>query len=614
MSVYITRPVSQFNSTVTNRPDMSEGHWVRIHTPVGDGRWVQWDMFCEGRQTPVKSRWSSYQPNHVCVGRLRKAKFFGNGVNQAAFSGDFTGYYDEDGDGSYVQCDYKYLYMTYSGSQSMVWTADQDYSLVCLWMLTTKTGAVDFYVSTSGSGTVITGTLDTHSDNGWGPRYFTTGGNSTVKWIPLVANVASGDTITFSGSENGTFRLRGMLALTDDYVDDPDESGWSPTVWSPHQIVDKGTLRDDWADADAYDVTARYASQGAPIVIYHSSGEYQSGAVTVSGGSNTILTDADDGWTAAMVGKIITADTSSNQYTIVSYDDDDGTITVNQDASADDGDTFTVTAPLNDQWGSQQHTAEYGNGMCQVGDDTKPPVAKWYGVTAKGNALTATEIEFGSGGGQLDEGDVASYDTIVMENIGEAHFDLDRPNGPTEPLAYYVERQEFHAGGFEWNLALTPNDLAETSPHNLRWNMQTYWYVPMFSFNHGGAGATLKAYGPGNFYADGSGASLGSELNIPPAAGTSWYGDMPAMRITIPTHDLDIIYSGAPIGHLSRQRYRISQTSTEVIKLYRDTDLVGGTIQEAVEGETIGFTMSIMFDDSGSGGGKQVVGPDPHMW
>jgi len=68
----------------------------------------------------------------------------------------------------------------------------------------------------------------------------------------------------------------------------------------------------------------------------------QTGAVTAGGEGNKTLTVAVDTFYASMVGRTIVADTSGNSYTIVGYTDAK-TITVTADASADDGDTFTIT-------------------------------------------------------------------------------------------------------------------------------------------------------------------------------------------------------------------------------------------------------------------------------
>lgn len=70
------------------------------------------------------------------------------------------------------------------------------------------------------------------------------------------------------------------------------------------------------------------------------------GAATVGGEDDNELTVADDTFYASMVGHTIVSDTGENSYTIVSVDSAT-TLTVDSDASGDDGDTFTLTADGN---------------------------------------------------------------------------------------------------------------------------------------------------------------------------------------------------------------------------------------------------------------------------
>lgn len=520
MSVYLTRPLGQFNSVSGTNPDMSEGHWARIHTPLPGtaDRWVQWDMLCEGRQTPDKSRWSSYAPNHVCCGRLRKAKFFGNGVNQGAFAADsLLTYYEEDGpSGAAPQCDYKYLAIHLNTSDNMRWTADQDYSLVCLWMLTTNSAPVDVSVSTDGDGTIITPSLDTNSANGWGPRVFTTGGDSDVQWIPLVADVASGDTITFTPDASGWFYCRGILGLTDDYCDDPDETGYSPTVWSPRQIVNKGTLRADWADADAYDILSRGSSIGTGSMLHFEAG----------------------------------------------------------------------TTPNSDQWGCQQHSGNSGNGLCAVGDDTSAPSATWYGITKTGATLSSEAIEFGTGAGQIDAGDVTSYDTIVMQLHGEACMECDTSGGASDPVAWWVEKMEWSDSGLSWTQALTPNDHASTE--NLKWKSSPYAYWPMCSFVHDGNGVRLRALDSGNLYLDSSATSQGDEYLVPADDGVDNWGwaDTNAFEFDVPGRDVRIVWHAGATGKIYETAWLI-KSFPDYFKLYNKVDDWGAGTTATV-GETIG--------------------------
>jgi hypothetical protein len=67
------------------------------------------------------------------------------------------------------------------------------------------------------------------------------------------------------------------------------------------------------------------------------------GAVTVGGAGDTTLTVIADTFYASMVGRTIVADTTENSYTIESYTSATE-IAVDSDASADTGDTFTITA------------------------------------------------------------------------------------------------------------------------------------------------------------------------------------------------------------------------------------------------------------------------------
>lgn len=519
MSVYLTRVAGQWNSVSGTNPDMGEAHWARVHTPLpGTKRWVQWDMFCEGRQTPDKSRWSSYAPNHICVGRLRKAKFFSFGVNQDAFGGETLDYYEQDGPspGTAPQCDYKYYAMyDNSGSETMTWTADQDYSLVCLWMLTINSSPVDVSVSTDGDGTVITASLDTNSANGWGPRVYTTGGDSDVKWIPLVANVASGDTITFSPDASGWFFCRGILGLTDEYCDDPDESGYTPIVWSPQQIVDKGTLRADWADADAYDITPRSSSIGTGSMLHFSAG----------------------------------------------------------------------SSPNSDQWGCQQHSSSDGCGLCAVDNDTSPPSATWYGITKTGVTLTSEAIEFGTGAGQLDVGDVASYDAIVMQLYGEACMECDTSGGASDPVAWWAEKMEWTESGLSWTQALTPNDHASTE--NLQWSSSPYAYWPMCSFTHDGYGVLVRAI-DGRIYLDSGVSSQGDEYLVPADDGLDDWGwaDTSAFELDVPGRDIRITWHAGAAGKIYETSWLIKSFSNS-IKLYNKVEDWGAGTTANV-GETIG--------------------------
>jgi len=67
------------------------------------------------------------------------------------------------------------------------------------------------------------------------------------------------------------------------------------------------------------------------------------GVVTVSGTADTILTSASAAFYPSMVGHAIMSDTLGNSYTIASYTSST-VVVVTADASADDGDTFTITA------------------------------------------------------------------------------------------------------------------------------------------------------------------------------------------------------------------------------------------------------------------------------
>ena len=67
------------------------------------------------------------------------------------------------------------------------------------------------------------------------------------------------------------------------------------------------------------------------------------GAVTVGGTGNLTLTAAAATFYSTMVGRTITATTSGSSYTITGYTSST-VITVSVDASADDGDTFTIAA------------------------------------------------------------------------------------------------------------------------------------------------------------------------------------------------------------------------------------------------------------------------------
>jgi len=66
-------------------------------------------------------------------------------------------------------------------------------------------------------------------------------------------------------------------------------------------------------------------------------------AITVGGAGNTTCTAASAVFHKSMVGHAMVADTSGTSYTITAYTSAT-VVTVSADASADDGDTFTITA------------------------------------------------------------------------------------------------------------------------------------------------------------------------------------------------------------------------------------------------------------------------------
>jgi len=70
------------------------------------------------------------------------------------------------------------------------------------------------------------------------------------------------------------------------------------------------------------------------------------GVITVSGDGDMTLTSASADFYPSMVGHAIVADTSGTSYTITAYTSST-VVTVDADASADDGDTFTLTADGN---------------------------------------------------------------------------------------------------------------------------------------------------------------------------------------------------------------------------------------------------------------------------
>jgi len=66
------------------------------------------------------------------------------------------------------------------------------------------------------------------------------------------------------------------------------------------------------------------------------------GTMTISGGANTTCTAAAAAFYPSMIGATLVADTSETEYTITAYTSST-VVTLSADASADDGDTFTVT-------------------------------------------------------------------------------------------------------------------------------------------------------------------------------------------------------------------------------------------------------------------------------
>lgn len=87
----------------------------------------------------------------------------------------------------------------------------------------------------------------------------------------------------------------------------------------------------------------RYQQPTASVVLWAT---VTTGAVTVSGVGNTTLTSASEDFYPSMVGHEIVADTSGTSYTITAYTSST-VVTVDADASADTGDTFTLTADGN---------------------------------------------------------------------------------------------------------------------------------------------------------------------------------------------------------------------------------------------------------------------------
>jgi len=78
-------------------------------------------------------------------------------------------------------------------------------------------------------------------------------------------------------------------------------------------------------------------------------GTTTTGAATISGVGNLILTVDDDTFFENMVGETIVSDTLGTSYTIAGYTSAK-VITLSADASADDGDTFTITAAGTNIW------------------------------------------------------------------------------------------------------------------------------------------------------------------------------------------------------------------------------------------------------------------------
>ena len=87
----------------------------------------------------------------------------------------------------------------------------------------------------------------------------------------------------------------------------------------------------------------RFQQPTASVVLWAT---VTTGAITVGGVGSVELTSASEDFYPSMVGHEIVADTSETPYTIVAYTSATE-VTVDADATADDGDTFTLTATGN---------------------------------------------------------------------------------------------------------------------------------------------------------------------------------------------------------------------------------------------------------------------------
>lgn len=87
----------------------------------------------------------------------------------------------------------------------------------------------------------------------------------------------------------------------------------------------------------------RFQQPTASVVLWAT---ITTGVVTVGGAGNLTLTSASADFHPSMVGHAIVADTSENEYIITAYTSST-VVTVDSDASADTGDTFTLTADGN---------------------------------------------------------------------------------------------------------------------------------------------------------------------------------------------------------------------------------------------------------------------------
>src|SRR3972149_1254990 len=123
--------------------------------------------------------------------------------------------------------------------------------------------------------------------------------------------------------------------------------GWTTptaanTAWALDRLNDgmRRFLKGQWIDERGVRLTHiwSFLRPEEQIIIWPTA----TGTMTISGGAGTTCTAAAAAVSPSTIGATLVADTSENEYTITGYTSST-VVTLGSDASADTGDTFTIT-------------------------------------------------------------------------------------------------------------------------------------------------------------------------------------------------------------------------------------------------------------------------------